>query len=595
MLEKIRQSSQSGGTYVLVGLLIVVFAVFFGVPGDGCSAGASRKLVAQVEGTDLYTDDVGLMVNRWFAGQRRVEDEQLRQQRAQALRATLIIHLLAYNAKQHGLRVSDQELVDYLKDPLRNIDFRNAYGRDGGFDGGIYKAYVQNQLRISIPRYEEFKRNELLATKYLNLIEMQFRATGWEIEELNNLRNTKVDLEFATLDPQALAEFVPVTDEEVLAYVTEKSGAVQARYDSEKEKYETPEKFLIRRIFVVKPEEDEGEDRVKKAIETWDKVKSELAADESKFADIAGTYSDSEKETQGLMEWTTLDNLDQNIADKVKGLEKGATAEIVTEYAFMLIKLEDKKAATKTPLEAVQNDIARALLQEQKSAELVKSMSDELKAALAGKESLADAVQSLAGSEPAEGEGEEPTPQDESAQRWKGVTVDTTGEFTLEGQDLSSMFGGQIPGMSSRTPWDRVPKIGKSPELAKDAFTKLTTENPVASEPYIINGKHYFVRLAKRVDPSDDEDAKKADAEIGDEIRSSRISDLLGPYASVMVFPMDDYGHFIEGLLDAALSDGSIKLFERNYDAIPLIRKDKDDNKPIDLSKPKEEQETEKS
>ena len=35
MLEQIRQSSQSGWTYTLVGLLIVVFAVFRSLPGHG--------------------------------------------------------------------------------------------------------------------------------------------------------------------------------------------------------------------------------------------------------------------------------------------------------------------------------------------------------------------------------------------------------------------------------------------------------------------------------------------------------------------------------------------------------------------------------
>jgi len=178
MLSDIRRSTKSGWTYILVGILIVVFAVFFGVPGDACGSGQSaRKLVATAAGTDIYTDDVNVIYNRVYGSQRRVDDVQLRQQQAQALRAILLINVLAAKAKEHGLRVSDEEFRSYIKDPLRNVEYRQVYGRDGKFDGPLYKAYVQNQLRMSLPRYEEFKKNEILAAKYLHLVEMQFQTT----------------------------------------------------------------------------------------------------------------------------------------------------------------------------------------------------------------------------------------------------------------------------------------------------------------------------------------------------------------------------------------------------------------------------------
>lgn len=581
MLEEIRRSTKSGWTYILVGLLIVVFAVFFGVPADGCGSGAQRRLVAQVGGADIYTDDVGVVFNRSFGNSRRLDDAQIRQQEAQALRSILMIHLLAEKGRALGLRVSDEELVEYLKDPLKNAEYRQVYGRDGGFDGALYKAYVQNQLRISLPRYEEFKRTELIAMKYLHLVEMQFQATGWEIEELANLRHTKVDLEFAMFDPTALAEFVPVTDEDVEAFLASNFADVQKYYDDNKADYETPEKVLIRRIFIVKPDAEEGEEPVKAAIEKWDKVKAALAEKPDSFADVAGEFSDSEKETQGLMDWTTLENLDQNIAEKVRGLDKGATAEIETEYAFMLVRLEDRQAATKTELDAVKNDIARKLLGEKKSDELIREMVETLKGALEGKESLQDAVASL---KPTTEEGAEP---DEAARRWEAVVVDKTGEFSLEGQDLAAMFGGQIPGLSSRSEWDRVPKIGQNPDLARDAFKKLTKDKPTVDAPYKTNGRSYFVRLANRVEPT--EEQQKSSTDLLAEIRGEKVQQLLGPYAAVFTFPLDDYGPFLENMLDDAMDSGLVKLYERNYDAIPLVKKGKEEPAKIDLSKPVED------
>jgi hypothetical protein len=152
------------------------------------------------------------------------------------------------------------------------------------------------------------------------------------------------------------------------------------------------------------------------------------------------------------------------------------------------------------------------------------------------------------------------------------------------------MFGGQFPGMSSRTPWDRVPKIGQNPDLARDAFNKLTTAKPTADAPYKTNGKYFYVRLADRKEPTEEE-MKKDEINLSTELRSDKIQQMLGPYAAVLAFPLDDYGPFLERMLDTGIESGAVKLYERNYDAIPLVRKDKDDKdevKPVDLTQPVE-------
>lgn len=582
MLSDIRRSTKSGWTYILVGMLIVVFAVFFGVPGDACgSGGSSRKLVATVADTDIYTDDINAIYNRAFGGQRRVDDSQLREQQAQALRATLLLNLLAEKARQLGLRVSDEEFIKYVKDPLRNVEYRQVYGRDGKFDGPMYKAYVQNQLRMSIPKYEEFKKNEILAAKYLHLVEMQFQATPWEIEELQKLRGTKVDLEFVKFDPEALAEFVPVTDEDVAAFVTTDTQAIKDYYEKNKADYEEPAQVLLRRLYIVKPEQSD-EAAAKAAIEKFDQAKERIQTKGENFADVAGELSESERETQGLMEWTTLENVDQNIANAVKDANVGDVKEVTTDYAFMLVKVEDKKEAKKTELAEVQTEIGRKLLQEKKVEELIREMIAELQAAVGPDQTLADAVEKLKTPDGEEGEAKS---------RWAAVTVDKTGEFTQEGQDLAALFGNQFPGMSTRTPWDRVPKIGKNPDLARDAFSKLTKEKPYADAPYKVDGKYFFVRLADRKETPGEELAKE-EASIIAEVRQSKMQDILGPYAALFAFPLDDYGPFLEAMLANAMDKGVVKLYERNYDAIPLIQPSKDEKKEedekIDLSKPKE-------
>lgn len=559
MLSDIRRSTKSGWTYILVALLIVIFAVFFGVPGDACGSGASRTVVATVAGTDIYNDDINIIYNRIWGGQRTVDDSQLRQQQALALRSVILIHLLAEKGREHGLRVSDEEYVEWVKDPLKNPEYRGIYGRDGKFDGPLYKAYIQNQLRMSIPKYEEFKKTEILAQKYLNLVEMQFQATPWEVEELANLRNTKVNLEFVRFSPEELAEFVPVDDEAVAAYAAENESAIKEYYDSNITDYEEPAQVLIRRIYVVKPDQSD-EAAAKAAIEKFDQAKTRVLEEGEDFSAVAADLSESERETQGLMEWTTLENVDQNIADAVREAQIGDVEEVVTDYSFMLVKLEDRREAKKTTLEEARDEIARKLLQEQRVRDLVDEMIAELKSVAADSENLAAAVEKLRAPDGEEGEADS---------RWSAVTVDTTGEFSQEGQDLAAMFGNQFPGMSTRTPWDRIPKIGKNPDLARDAFSELTPENPLAEKPYQTDGTYYFVRLAERTEPDEDADGERA--KLSSEVRQTKIRDTLGPYPALFAMPMDDYGTFLESMLDRAMETGVVRLYERNFEAIPLV------------------------
>ena len=61
MLEKVRNSMQSGFTYVLVAGLTVIFMFFFGMPSRGCSGGANVRqnmFLANVGNDDVYTTDV---------------------------------------------------------------------------------------------------------------------------------------------------------------------------------------------------------------------------------------------------------------------------------------------------------------------------------------------------------------------------------------------------------------------------------------------------------------------------------------------------------------------------------------------------------
>ncbi len=268
MLEDVRRAAKSGFSYILVAGLIVIFAFFFGVPADSCGGGApgARRHVASVAGNDVHTDDINVIYNRVYGTRERGDEAQIQRQQAQALKAYLMIELLAHKARDAGLRVSDEEFQEFMANPATHLsslettsymqspmnipELRAAYGNNGSWDGTFYKRYVQNMLRVSLPDYEQFKREEMLARKYLNLMEMQIGVLPQEVEGLDKLRNTKLDLEFVKFDPSKLAEYTAVTDEQVADFVATNKDKVEKYYEENVDKYSAPEQLEVRRIYL---------------------------------------------------------------------------------------------------------------------------------------------------------------------------------------------------------------------------------------------------------------------------------------------------------------------------------------------------------
>ncbi len=579
MLSDIRNASKSGWTYILVGVLIVVFAVFFGAPIDSCGGPKNRVLLAKVAGEQVHTDDLNPIFNRVYGTRRTVEDSQLLKQQSTSLRAVLLIHLLSERAREAGVRVDEDEFQTYIKNFYRNPEFR-LYSQNGSFDGPQYKNWVQYGLRVSIADYEDFKRRELLARKWLETLEMQYQAADWEIEELHELRNHKVDLEYLKFDPSKIQESVPVTDEEVAQYVSTNQDDIATYYEANKADYEDPAQVRVRRIFILKPGAEEGDDARDEAQKKFETARERVRSED--FATVAGDMTeDYAKEQQGLMDWSTTENLDQNIANALEGAKVGDVREVETDFAYMLVKLEDQKEASTTSLEEAQSEIARLQLQKKKVDTEVQKMVDEVKSKLdeEGVDSLQAALDALRA--PAEGEE---AAEGEEESLWDAVSVAKTGKFSLEGQDLAALLGQQIPGLG-RSPWDRVPGIGKSPEIAKDAFA-LTEENPVSDKVYEVGDARFMIALAERETP-DEEALEEQRFDLAEEIRAAKIGAALGQWQGLFGYamPADEYGPVLEGLLEDALSQKELKLYEENHAAVGMLKIGEDEPQ-IDLSAP---------
>lgn len=566
MLERIRRGTQSGLSYILVGVLIVFFAVFFGVPADGCRAGdGQRVLMASVDGDDIYTEDVNAIYYRYFGGQRSgtTQDDEFFSQQAEALRVVITTYLLAQRAQDAGLRVSDEEFAKYITDPNRNIEFLSTYGRTGQFDGPFYERYVQHGLRVPIPSYEAFKRKELLARKYLVMLDMQAHVTPDEIEELNQLRNTKVSLAYIEFTEDSLIDIIGLDDEDVTNFLADDTNRsrIEEYLDEHRSDYEQPERVELRNVRIFKPSDDQASDEATEAQENFEEARRRIVDEGEDFATVATELSeDFYRDDGGLMGWNTLDNVDQDIVPAIEDADVGDVREIETDHAYILVKVEDREDETTAELADVEEEIAESLLRrdlvETRGVELAETLHAKLAEGLSFEEAL----------EQLEEEAREEE-RDADAEIWAGLSPSTTGLFNLEGEQVPQQFQGAF---DFGRAWDDIPQLGQHRELAIAAF-KLTEDNPLYGEIVELDNSRAVVRLDEREDPP--EDLSSSDrAELELEARAEKVNELLGAWQFFFTRPTEDYGHYINSVFQTAIDDGDVRLYERNSRAAALVR-----------------------
>ncbi len=574
MLEQIRRGTQSGLSYILVGVLIVFFAVFFGVPADGCRAGdGARVHMATVAGTQIHTEDVRIIQNHYFRSQQRetMDDDYFRRQ-AEALKVVITVHLLADRAEQMGLRVSDEEFRSYLTDSVRNPEFLRFYGRTGLFHGPGYEEHVLLRLRTPYPNYEEYKRKELLARKYMALLEMQAYVSAEEIQELNELRNTQVNLEYVRFSEDHLVDVLGISDEEIEAFLADPEGQqrVQDYFEDHRDEYEEPARVNLRNIRIFKPSDQDDDAAMAQAEQTFEGARSRVVDQGHDFAEVAReTSEDFYRDEGGLMGWNRLDNIDQQMAEAVEDAEVGEIVELETEHAFILVKVEDREEEVVAQLADVQDEIAQILLRQDLVADRGGELADTLHARLQGTALTIDEALTQLAEEAREDE------RPEDAEMWESLSASTTGFFSLEHQQFQDdMFGGAAFGRA----WDEIPGLGQNRELATAAF-RLTEDAPLLDEVATLDDAVAVVRLHEREDPEEELDA--ADwAELAFETRIEKIDVLLGESLIPFGFqvpglfnnPAAHIGHYAEAVFEQGLADGTVRLFERNSRAAGLLR-----------------------
>jgi parvulin-like peptidyl-prolyl isomerase len=596
MLSHMRDASKSWLVYVAFGILILVFVFYFGPQTEGCEP-SRRETAAVVNGTQIENTDISILLNRVTRRNQRVEDGEYIKLQKQVLEKLSLLYLLSDEARESGLEVSPEELSAFILDGRRNPDYSYYSDKDGKFDAESYDRFIQYGLEVTIEQYEAFKGRELMARKYLAVLEQTLTPLPAEIEQDAAQRNTKVDLEFVRIDPKQLEATITFSDQEVKDWAASHGDDLKKYYDEHKAEFETKKRVRVRRLMVKKAGDSAPEPEKKTSEANWAAAKDRVLTKKEDFEAVVKEISEdiAYKDKGGDMGWSQLDDMNQDMARIVSAMKPGEVQEYTSPFANFLLKLEEAEEAKTSTLAEVTDTIARKLLTEQEAKTRIDDIANKLLAAAqAAPDKPLEEVLKIARpappappvpaapqegepaapkegepaapveGEPAAVEGEKKDEPEAPKTPWDELRAANTGPFTKAPRQSYKFDQETKKIVPTRLPWSDVPRIGQDKDLAVAAFDGLTTEKPVYGKVYKNDkdGALFIIRLKERTAPKPEEKDKNLD-QSANQMRAELRNDWLGTWQTIVYNPaveLKEVSPWLQRYWDEAIRTGKVEM-----------------------------------
>ena len=390
MLEKIREGSQGPVAKVILGAVILSFAL----AGIGSYLGqTTEQPVAEVNGIKISQTEF----SRAFQNERSRLEQQFGEYFTQIaadptymaqIRQGVIDRLVQQElqsqlATELGLRVSDES--------IRQTILELPYFKIGDqFNNDRYLQVIR-QMNFQPDSFREYLRDDMTRSQLVSAVAGTDFALQNELKSAIALQQQTRSIDYLVIDKQAMQADVDVTDQEVADYYELNAGQflspelisvnyieldaddidvasvseddVKAYYEQSKAQYVEPEKRRVSHILIDNSEDD---DAAKAKAES---LLAQLNAG-ADFAELAETSSDDivSAEMGGDLEWIERDVMEPAFEDAAFALQnKGDYSDVVaSEFGYHIIKLTDIQSQQVKPYDAVKADLRAELEQAEK-------------------------------------------------------------------------------------------------------------------------------------------------------------------------------------------------------------------------------------
>jgi len=340
MLSKLRDYSSYFLWFVVV--TFVGFMAFSGV-GECVTSPAQRGVLAEVNGQEITRQTFNLAVsratqNRQAQSQEELSDQDIAQIRDQTWQQLLGALLIEQEANRRQLRVTDEELANFLRQyPPDDIRQLPAFQTDGNFDYSRYLSAMTNtdpQWTNFWTSVEAYWRPQLRQSKLQQQVISTVRVNDAELEDYFHKTNDQARVEFLMVRASPYNDEVGTPTEEQL----------QALYDEEKWRYRRFERVMMNMaIWSRMPSQADRDWAREQLVDVQQQI-----ADGADFAELAEQYTmdPTGTSTGGDLGWFGRGAMVKAFEDAAYALDIGAVSEPVeTQFGFHLIKLEDKRPA----------------------------------------------------------------------------------------------------------------------------------------------------------------------------------------------------------------------------------------------------------
>ncbi|HUK65279.1 MAG TPA: SurA N-terminal domain-containing protein [Anaeromyxobacteraceae bacterium] len=474
MLDTLRANSRSVLTYVLFGIIIVVFVVSFGPGSKGCgSLGRTETWAARVNGTTIPPGEFEqqfAQLYQMYRQQGQGELNPLVQLRIRQMALDQIVQreLIGQEAARHGIVVTDKEVASA-------IQAYPAFQTNNQFDFELYKRLVAANFG-SPAKYEDQMRRDLAYQKMLAVLRDTARVSDEEVVKAWRADSDKANLEFARF-PLALAKSGLAPSEAQVNEFADKNGpSIEKYYKDNPSRFDRKKEVRARHILIrVDPKASAADveaakkrieaiaERIKKG-EDFAKVASEVSEDpgsKSRGGDLG-------KFGQGVMTKT--------FEDAAFALKAGQVSDPVrTPFGWHLIKVEEVQEPEVLSLDKARPEIAKDMLVDDLAKKLALDLAQQTLHKLQSGKSFAEAL-----------------PADAPKDKKGGAEPVRLGGQVVKPEETGSFSASSSPNL---------PRLGPDPEL----FAAVLKASAGEVLPKVFEGGGGFVvaRVKERERPNE--------------------------------------------------------------------------------------------
>ncbi|HEX8984557.1 MAG TPA: peptidylprolyl isomerase, partial [Bryobacteraceae bacterium] len=306
---------------------------------------------------------------------------------------------LAYEAQRLGLRVTDKDLAEAIKQIAPNLF------PDGKFVGKEAYGALLAQQNITIERFESDLRRQILASRLRDVAIEGTVVSPFEIEQTYRKNNEKIKAEYVKLTQDKYRNEVQPSLEDMQTYyktnatsytipekrdlailiadqakiaqtVTPSDADLQRAYSQNVNQFRTPERVKVRHILLKTTDKPAAEEPKIKA-----QAESLLKQIRSggNFADLAKKYSEDPVSAAkgGELDWVARGQTVPEFEKAAFTLKPGQTGDLVkTQYGYHILQVEAHEEGRLRPFNEVKDELA-AQWKKQRVGQLMEAISDK--------------------------------------------------------------------------------------------------------------------------------------------------------------------------------------------------------------------------